>query len=436
LTLPDVPSFLRTKDLTDWIFAMQLGGAETYRHAFARWRETDSPAWLVAALTNAEPTSPNLKYLMQAAERTGPDAAAFPTLAFHLVRLKTAAGQRKEALQLLDVVSTKLDLLPASAQNEFQAQRLVLARDLAQFLKYASRKPVGFYDGGWFLTIRDLVDARKTYWSEYEGQTESKEEYEARIEREYKEMLGDDLRLFDGQSNDIINRHFSLTALGEAVRHPQTSNYLRRRLSLLLLTRAVLLSSHELVGQVAPEVIKLAPEIEPLVNDYLEAKTTLDREHAALFLLLKSPGLTPFITDDLQQVSLTHSDYHLESAWWCPPEETEYNRAGEEVPKKVAAPAFLDPQQLAEARQEFEKLAAMTDAKSYLGKKVLEWARSSPDDPRIPEALFIAFAANQSYKYGCSGWSNDEETRNEAASLLRQRYPDSPWTAKLPPPEN
>ena len=71
------------------------------------------------------------------------------------------------------------------------------------------------------------------------------------------------------------------------------------------------------------------------------------------------------------------------------------------------------------------------DAKSYLGKRVLEWAKNSPDDPRLPEALFIAVKANQVYKYGCSGWQNDEETLKELITILETRYPNSSWNAKL-----
>lgn len=413
---------------------MELG-PQSYEHALARWRETDSPAWLVAAISHAQPTSPHIKNLMQAAERVSPDASAFPTVAFHLVRLKLASQQRTEALELLERVSTKFDLLPVTDQNEFQAQRLTLAGDVAQFLTYAARKPVAFYDGRLYLTIRDLVDARKTYWSEYEGQAESKQEYETRIEREYQELLSDDLRLFDEETNDVINRHFSLATLLEAVRDRQASRYLRRRLSLTLFTRALLLNNHERARQIAPQVIKLAPEIALLVTDYLEANARTDREHAALFLLLKSPGLTPFVTQNLDQVSLIHSDYYLESAWWCRPQETEYNARGEAI-KKIQPPAFLGAEQLAAAAQEFEKLAAIGEANIYLGKRVLEWAQASPDDPRIPEALFIAFKANGSYKYGCDGWSHDEETQNAAAVLLRERYPNSSWTARLRAPDD
>src|SRR6185436_14348925 len=104
LRLTDIPPFLLTHDLTDWIFTMQLEGPETYAHAVAQWRQTDSPAWLLAALVKAETISPDLGQLMKAAQRISPDSRAFPTIAYHLVRLNLALGQTNEAERLLDSV--------------------------------------------------------------------------------------------------------------------------------------------------------------------------------------------------------------------------------------------------------------------------------------------------------------------------------------------
>jgi hypothetical protein len=92
-------------------------------------------------------------------------------------------------------------------------------------------------------------------------------------------------------------------------------------------------------------------------------------------------------------------------------------------------------EQLAAAQKERAALVAVGDGKSYLGKEVIQWAKLSPDDPRIAEALFIAFKANESYKYGCSGREHDEEIQQEAESILSRRYPGSFWTGKLPPRE-
>jgi hypothetical protein len=432
MTLAKVPAFLLRADLTDWIFTVELEDASAYSHALAKWRETDSPAWLAAALIKAEPASPDVRKLISAAERIAADSRAFPTIAFELIRLKTELGETKAAQQLLDtVMTTQFDLLPRSAQNELQAQYLQLAGNLAQFLRYAARKPVAFYDEGMYTTIRELFEDRKSLYEDYEDPGLSKAEYLKRLETEYRDLLADDLKLFDDDSADIVDRHFSLKLLTQAAGDPQLSAFLQHRLTFAVWTRALLLHNYEIAIQVAPSVKKLSPEITPLMKDFLEAKNPSDREHAALYLLLKSSSLTPFVAGNLNRTWPGEDlAYYFESAWWCAPSETAY-RNGQEVQKVVNAPPFIDRQQLAAAKDEYEKLAAIGDAKTYLGKQVLAWAKTEPNDPRIPEALFIAFKANESYKYGCNGWEHDEEIQKQTEELLRERYPASIWNAKL-----
>jgi hypothetical protein len=430
LHLPQLPSFIVASDLSDWIFTMQLEGPETYEHALTRWRETESPAWLAAALTKADAASPQVARLTQAGERVSSDSPAFPTVAFNLVRLNLALGQVKAAQAELDRIKGRFDELPLSARNEFQQQRMQLAGSVAEFLEYAARKPVGFYDEGLYRSIRELVAEKKSYWEDYQME-ESKEDYEKRVDQEYHELLDDDLGLFDDHTTDILDRHFSIKLLQQASRDLRLSQYLRRRLTIVVWTRALLLKNREIALEVAPSVTSLFPEMAPLVEQYVQARSTAAQEHAALYLLLKSPPLTPFLANSsIQFMVFQDLDYYLEGAWWCTPSETEYQN-GEESKKTVAAPAFIDRQQLAAAKREFEELAAIGDAKSYLGAEALEWARQSPSDARIPEALFIAVNANRNYKYGCGGWEHDDEIREAATTLLRERYPQSPWTAKL-----
>src|SRR2546425_189569 len=315
-------------------------------------------------------------------------------------------------------------------QNQFRADGKQLAKNLSQFLKSAARKPAAFYDEGLYRTISEMLESRKAEWSEEEFD-ESKDEYERRLERQYQSLVSQDLRLFDDRTADVLDRHFSLQMLNQAAQDPNLSSYLRRRLMLVVWVRAILLKNDELAIESTPGVIKVAPEMSSLLTQYLQTQGTAAREHLALYILLKFPGLSPFIAGTLPEPATAEdSDYYFETAWWCKPNETEY-RSGNEAAKIVPAPRFLEPSQLETARREYETLSAIGDAKSYLGKRVLQWAKSDPNDPRIPEALFIGAQATQSYKYGCNGWENDQETEQEAIRILSEQYPQSQWTAKL-----
>ena len=433
LTFDLIPEFLRSDDLSDWILTMQTPDPNAYRHAFAKWRETDSPAWLVTALMRATKTSPRLRELMRAGQRVGRDESAFPTVAYHLIRLKIDLGNKVEARRLLDdIISWQQDVLPVSAQNQFLEMRMHLSRGLSEFLKSAQRKPVAFFDEGMVGKLSDLFERQKNAFED-DFTERTQEEYERDLENRYKDLLPwDDRFSFDQKTLDIFNWNFPLQSLAEASRNPNVPDYLQRSLVLAVWTRAILLNNEEVALSIAPEVLRLEPKLTAVFEPYLKARTVKERRDAALYVILKFPSLSPFVQGGIPAFSTSEElEYYFGESWWCEPLETEYNEQGDEVKKVVARPIFLTPAQLDAAQREHVALAATADGKSYLGKQVIAWAKTSPNDPRIPEALFIAAKANQSYKYGCNGWDHDAKTRDELAAILRRRFPTSAWTAKL-----
>lgn len=438
LTSDLVPEVFRTTDLTDWIVTMQLSDPAAYTRAISRWHETRSSAWLVAALTKAEKNSPKLPRLLRAAEQVGSDEPSFPTIAYHIVRLKAALGQQDEARKLLDeMLTTRMAVLPRSTQNLFIEQRRLLAKDLHDFLRSAPRKPVSFFNEVGLGTIKQLMDREKSYYDPKYSGGQTQDQSDSEIESSYNHLLPWDDRVnFDERTADTINWHFSLQLLTEAARDKDLPDYLRRYLLLAAWTRAILLNRDDVALSLAPEVANIAPEMSSAFDAYLKAQTAKARRNAALYALLKFPALSPYVSGELNDNESTEElDYYLETAWWCLLPNTEYDGHGNEVAKVVPPPSFLTAEQLETARRERVAMRALGDAKSYLGKQVVEWAKSSPLDPRIPEALYIAVRANESYKYGCDSWAFDEETKTAAENLLRQRYAKSPWTAKLPDDE-
>ena len=432
LSLKALPEALRGDDLSDWMLTFQTNDPAAYLYAFGKWRETKSEAWLALLMTKAQKTSPRLAYLMRHAERVQRDSPAFATITYHLVRLKISLGQPVQARTLLDdIISWQADVLPISAQNQFLEQRMRLSKTLDEFLEFSKRRPVTFYEDGRYGLIQDLFAQDKNSWNpEYHG---TKEEYELRIEKYYAPLLPlDNQPAFDDATIDIFNWHFPLSVMADVSRHPALPANLRRRFVIATWTRAIVLKQPAVAQQIAPELLQLVPEVTPVFQAYLDAQTPQERDRAALFVLLKFPSLSPLLASGVPRFEATEdNDYYLELGWWCEPSDTEYNMQGEEVRKVVTKPVFLTVSQLEAARRERAALVALGDAKSLLGKKVIAWAKSAPEDPRIPEALYIAVQATSAYKNGCSGWSHDQQTRKEAENILRLRYPQSPWTAKL-----
>jgi hypothetical protein len=88
---------------------------------------------------------------------------------------------------------------------------------------------------------------------------------------------------------------------------------------------------------------------------------------------------------------------------------------------------FLTGPQQAENEAELQQMKAEAPSGSdYLAAHTLAWARSHPDDPRVPEALHIVV---QLGRRGC-GIPAGANYGRTAFQLLHARYPGSDWAKK------
>lgn len=431
--LESFPAFLRSDELSDWILTFQSDDSKAYAHAYSKWRQTGSDAWLSLAFTKVNKSFRSVSRLIQAGEQVSDDSAAFPTVAYHLARLYVDLNRSPEAEKLLDkVIATQFENLSVSSQNLFLEQRMKLARTFEEFLKFSFRKPAAFYEAGTIGSIADMLKAQKEWWDP-QHHKQTKEEFERETEQQFRHFLPwDERKAFDSDTADLFNWHFSIKSLVEASKNPNVPDYLRRSLVLSAWVRAILLKNEAVARETSPEVSRLVPEMSSALSTYLNASSRQQQEDEALYILLKFSNLTPYVAAGVPKFSTPEEDdYYFVFSWWCRPEETQYDENGNEISKRVPSPRFFNAATLATAKRERTALAAIGDAKSYLGKRVLDWAKRSPKDPRMPEALYIVIKANESYKYGCGSWEEDEETRTSLEKLLKERYANSPWTAKL-----
>jgi hypothetical protein len=149
-----------------------------------------------------------------------------------------------------------------------------------------------------------------------------------------------------------------------------------------------------------------------------------------VFQLLNTPGDSPFVrsgygrfTENPRQID----DYR--DNWWCAVTGTSVWKlpAQQEVQPSVVAGFLPDPDRK-QAAAEWQKLAATPAAPDWLGAQTLAFAGQHPQDPRVPQALYLVV---RSSRYGC----NDDKTGDfskRAFDLLHRRYPDSEWAKKTP----
>jgi hypothetical protein len=168
-------------------------------------------------------------------------------------------------------------------------------------------------------------------------------------------------------------------------------------------------------------------------------------------LLLRTPGLRPYVAavsfrDNWRRHAGSEGLTGLSSFrdnWWCRFESasgsyyTSNLRGVGAVPEPLAGlraetaplePAFLTPEERQRAADEHARLAALDSGSNEIARRVLDWARRHPDDPRVPESLHRVV---RGLKVGCSTGQTADLSR-AAFHLLHSRYGKTVWASRTP----
>ncbi|HMS43075.1 MAG TPA: BON domain-containing protein, partial [Pyrinomonadaceae bacterium] len=237
-----LPQFLRDDDLTDWLFTFQIQDENAYLHSYDKWRQNNSDLWLMTAITKAKKNSINLKVLLEAAGKINRSSPAFPTVSYHIARIYIEQEKQMEARKLLDeILASNLDL-PISSRNLFIEMRMKIATGLDEFLRNSRRVPFTFSDSGWSVTIDEVIEGQKSWWrSDYRM---SKAEWDKQTEERFSEhKLWEKREMFDAETVKIINENFPLEVFLEAQKSSELPDYLRKKLAIVIWTRAFLVGN-------------------------------------------------------------------------------------------------------------------------------------------------------------------------------------------------
>jgi hypothetical protein len=337
-------------DLTDWILSFYAGGAG----GLENWRTRRTLPWLIAALQSAKPGDTAVPELLAAAREVKPDSPGFVTAGYHMVRLLPPADARALVDQLL------AGQMPTSGRNQFRAERMRLARDFEDFLRYAPRRPVA--------EVTDDVRPVDTSFD-----------------------------LLDSDSTLILNRDIPLALLKQAATSKRLPDSAREQLKDVVSVRALLLSD--------------SPRFD------------------AVFDLLHAPGMRPYVdsgngryTNELAKIDPYHDN------WWCSSSAINLPNNSVLLEAPPAGAPFLSAADRDQAAAEWKKLQSVATAPDWLGAQTLAFAQAHPQDPRVPEALYLAVRAT---RYGCT----DKETgdfSHRAFDLLHRLYPNTDWAKKTP----
>lgn len=370
-------------DLTDWLFTYQA--ADGFAHSYDKWKQNKSLAWLVTALSQAKKDSANVAEILSEADKIKADSPAFATLRYHQIRLLTEMDKRAEAKQKLVEVSANFNKFPRSTQNDFTSQKMQLAENLEDYLKFAQRQAATFV------------------WSDDANE-------EGDDLKDQKEMqVWKNRTMFDLDSVSQFNQKMPLSVLRQAALSPNLPNHLKKFLVIAVWTRAFVLGNQAVVAEFTPLMTKFAPE-------YKVAATT--SETNSLLGILRNPAIqiyVPFGTG--RGETETNSIDSIRGNWWC----LEKN-------EKVEYPNFLSAAQKTESEVEQKKIAALGDSSTFLARTAVEFANKNMTNPNTPEILHLAV---RSTRYGCKD-ANTLRFSKAAFDILHKRFPRNEWTKKTP----
>jgi hypothetical protein len=171
----------------------------------------------------------------------------------------------------------------------------------------------------------------------------------------------------------------------------------------------------------------LQPDLTQDLKIYLQAGDGPSTRFAAVFVMLRNPGLRPTVESGFPRGERDKEIDNYRDNWWnlaptAPPPGPTVSE-----PAAVAPISYLSAAEVTEGRAEFAQLVKTAAiAPNYLSAVAIEWANKHPEDARVPEALALAV---RSTRYGAT----DKETTNWSKSafvILHGKYPNSPWTQR------
>ncbi len=449
----EIPAGLLKQDLTEWAYRFRDTGPAAYKIAYLRWRGRRTAPWLLMALANGEPSSSGVTELLAAAAQIKEGHAGFESLAFHRARLLIGLGRSAEAMPLMaHFLDGSNDTVTPSSMNLWRALRLPLAEDHKGFLADVLRVPAGSYDYRW----RRRIDPSKGDL----GLTTRTAGCQAG-DPEVKDLLKGippPPRFLQADGTRILNTKTPVEVLFSLAMDPTVPSHLAREWLRAAWVRSVLLEKWEIAAKVMPHVLDREPELKPLLGGFSQAPPS-EQARLALMAIASHPGLRWMVYPGINHrtftwpgsvpVSLRHRDTFMGACWWPGHQTREKPDEGltigswrwgsvfwypqsdvMEQPLFALAGArsaelgWLGPDQRKQGQAEARALLDLPEAPDWIAEKVLGWARTEPEDPRIPEALHYAVVAE---KVG-----GEMKLGAKCFKLLHSRYRSSPWARKTP----
>lgn len=402
-------------DLSDWLKTLYLDRSYEHplgvprpdqdqdaKHAIERWHAEHSLPWLIAALNlNVSNDAPAAE-LLDAAAKVPVASPGYISVRYYALQILARGKDDEAARKELDSwLSRPENELAQGTRNLFNDERQKLSTSLLDFLAHAAEVPA---------QIGSDMDA-DNYEEQNLGDTAKKDEGKA---------------FFNESAARVLAHKLPLELLVESAKSPALPAPLRRELARSSWTRAVVVGDIAAADQLQPIIAELDKPLWETMGSFRSAKTGEEKRFAAALVTLENPGLSPYVRTGLLRSETLGEIDSFRDNWWCENSDNWSWRIQARNDPMLTVPAFLSVNQTAQLDRENGKLAEAAVAPNFLAEAVLAYAASSPNDDRLPQALYLVV---RSTRYGCT----DKETTKwsqKSFRFLHEHYPTSEWTKK------
>jgi hypothetical protein len=411
----------RSDELTDWIMTFQSDSKAASAHAVSKWRVTKTTLWLFLAVAKMSGSDPARADAINAAAEIGPESPAFIAFAYHRARLLRESGDQESARKVLTDILKAKETLPLSARNLLLDEQTKIAESLKAFTSALTRYPVRLnYD--WYADSEIGCYESECNLTFYGVKSPAK---------------GTALLVqFDPTTALLLNTRTPTDILVKIVNEKTLPDHLQKRIAPSVWARAALLNQPDLAAKVAEAAAEARQELRRFIQEFEAAKSAEERQFVTAFAIAHFPGLRPFVDSVYpRETEFTKID-NFRDNWWCADVggiqdhvnyEKQWNKDIKTKNAELPTAPFITPEEARTAETEWKTLSATGSSSQYLPKVIIAWAKSHPNDPRVPEALHFSSRVS---RYACAHDSDKNNFSHEAFTLLHKNYPHSEWTLK------
>ena len=197
--------------------------------------------------------------------------------------------------------------------------------------------------------------------------------------------------VFDVDARQQFDAHVPLTLWVDASRNENLPPQIQVRIALTGWLKAVLLGRSKEARSLMQRVVELQPGAAEVAKGFLEAHDPAEARFASVYVSLWVPSLCPYLpfaedtTPDLASPLVRSTDRF--GRLWSPRRH--------EITHPLDTEFLTAEQRAAGDREVLQIESARPWQATYLLKETIAWARSHPNDARVPRALHMAVAASR-----------------------------------------